>query len=396
MTRLFRDAAIVVAGCVACAWTSACDDVDSEPRGGPAEPDADPVDDDTREYEYEPNSSDPEQLTERGGKLLFFAGTEAGHALWSYDPEEGAVQVAALPERGRFEAMGVHGDRLYLSAATPSYGDELWLLGDGGTTALAADIVPGPESSYPSLLTGFGDHLYFGAWHQSAGPLLWQYDGASPPVPVAGVSSPKALSVMGDRLYFVADSSDAVHVWQYDGSGAPQIVAGPQTPHGYWWGVFPFRGQLYIPTGKGQLWRYDGDNPATLIADVEPTSLSPLAVLDDQLYIGVGDTLARVDGDTLTTVATGILFTFGLPVVDGHILYGRAGDADEQLWKFDGQTETPIGITAAPYPRNALVVGGVLYYAAADGNGTELWRYDGVEPPAMAVDLYPGGDWYED
>src|SRR5688572_25414400 len=60
------------------------------------------------------------------------------------------------------ENLLVWNNHLWFSATNEVHGYELWKF-DGQTAALAADILPGPLSSYPLFLAGFGREVCLSA-----------------------------------------------------------------------------------------------------------------------------------------------------------------------------------------------------------------------------------------
>jgi ELWxxDGT repeat protein len=109
-------------------------------------------------------SSFPKNLTVFGDRLCFAADDGLhGWELWSFDGTNATLVADLNPGGDAFpEYLTVFGDALYFVAYTPDYGYELWRW-DGASVALVADINPGPGSSYPQLLTPFGNQLCFRA-----------------------------------------------------------------------------------------------------------------------------------------------------------------------------------------------------------------------------------------
>jgi ELWxxDGT repeat protein len=72
---------------------------------------------------------------------------------------------------------------LYFNAYDPTHGAELWRYDPvTHSTEIVADIIPGPDSSQPSYMTELNGLLYFTADDGTHGTELWQYD------PVAGTT----------------------------------------------------------------------------------------------------------------------------------------------------------------------------------------------------------------
>jgi ELWxxDGT repeat protein len=133
-----------------------------------------------------PGSGAPSTLMTDGASLFFFAnhgiggyrfyvsdGTPAGTRLF---PDPGAAARPAIDAK----QVAFWRGKVYFVFHHPEYGTELFV-SDGtleGTTLLA-DIMPGPESSWPGDLgLGYTDSLlFFSAFTGEFGRELWQTDG---------------------------------------------------------------------------------------------------------------------------------------------------------------------------------------------------------------------------
>ena len=131
-----------------------------------------------------------------------------------------------------------------------------------------------------------------------------------------------------------------------------------------------FNGQLYFRANEGsrgfELWRYDGTNPPTLAADIQPgsrgSSPDDFTIFNGQLYFraddgtGSGKELWRYDGTNAPQRVTDLN-----PGTDPNLTSGNADPTN--LQGFNGQ----------------------LYFRANDGtNGTELWTYKPQSLPTPA------------
>lgn len=137
----------------------------------------------TRAADLNPfGSSFPKGLTVFGDRLYFAAddGTH-GWELWSHDGTNATLVADLHPWGDSFpEHLTVFDGALYFAANTPDYGYELWRW-DGADVALVADINPGPGSSFPRLLTPFGNQLCFRATATDWGD--WELWKAAPSQP---------------------------------------------------------------------------------------------------------------------------------------------------------------------------------------------------------------------
>ncbi len=301
---------------------------------------------------------------------------------------------------------------------------ELWA--SDGTEAHTARLQAFPDPDFPVALAGGTSHLYFfalaPAGTSSANSALWASDGtASGTAPVTafpGTSpfSANALSVLGDRAYFVAN--DIVHgdeIWASDGTlGSTRRVTdfGNASPFSYL-SSFP---NAFSPVELGsrlvfvatdglhgtQLWSSRGTPESTALLPV-PEQVDPrsLTLRDGRgLFWATSGgipggfnqplELWSTDGtpagtQRLVPTCTGSCILGRLPSLDGGVFL--VGDLDQifSLWTTDG---TPAGTRAFSDPilRSAsdsidtpqpVSLAGRLFFALPGSDGTELWTSDG-------------------
>ena len=102
------------------------------------------------------------------------------------------------------------------------HGFELWKIDDEGNQhELIADLSEGNTSSSPEQLTVVGDRLYFTA-DTGSGRKLWSTSsGLETPVLVNGAGDdPKDLTAIEDKLYFSSKSELGRELWVADGNSA--------------------------------------------------------------------------------------------------------------------------------------------------------------------------------
>lgn len=227
------------------------------------------------------------------------------------------------------------------------HGHEIWRSdGTEAGTHLLKDIAPGEVfSSIPGEFTEFQGDVYFAASESSlVGSELWRTDGTTegtelfmdlnpfvfePGVPT-NASSPSQLTVVGDTLFFLANSDglDGYELWKTDGT-----VGG-----------------------------------TSMVKDIESDLSRPaynLTAVGERLFFTYrddthGKELWTSDG---TFAGTTIVEDIGPGAAHG-LLYPNVPQATMDYYAFDG----------------------ILYFAADDGtNGAELWRSDGTEPGTFMV-----------
>jgi len=241
---------------------------------------------------------------------------------------------------------------------------------------LLTDGVPPKMES----LTEFQGELYFTATDRVHGKELWKYDGTSASM-VANINNvpfnqdktkgsyPQYLTGFNDALYFSADDgTNGIQLWKYDGTNAPTMVAnsnGMSSPES----LTVVQGSLYFTADDGtngrQLWKYDGTNDPSMISDGSEY-FNPRFLTEFQ-------------GD-LFFAANSLVFTNAL------------------VWKYDGSSSPYIleeqwdsglwymhtfGVSLWD-PQFLTVLNNILYFTADDGS-IQLWKYDGTNEPTMVA-----------
>jgi ELWxxDGT repeat protein len=261
------------------------------------------------------------------------------------------------------------------------------------------DLNPGPTGSYPSNLTAFANQLFFSAYTVSTGIELWRWDGTEIHL-VADINNtaddigggikegndsvPHWLTKFAGDLYFTAyDPAKGGELWRTDGTNvfrltdiAPDSQPGGTNyiPKSSWPNELTvYNGQLYFSATSStnplnyELWRYDTNSGASLVADLHPNSGTNHSSYPNKLF-----------------------------VFDGS-LYFMANDGAHgwELWKHNPSETTlldinPGALTSSSYPKSFTTFSNYLYFQAyTDAEGFELWRTDGSNPTLVA-DLFPG------
>lgn len=246
--------------------------------------------------------SDPRELFWHQGKLYFSARSGGfNDDLWVSDGTEGGTQMlveingGAASTPANFAAIG---STLYFAASTSTTARELWKSNGTDTgTVLVRDISSGTPSSDPEELvvmpaTGPSSRLYFVASGsgsgQATGRELWKSDGTFAGTTVvkdiiAGTgssiadSSPAYLTVIGNRLYFVADDGvKGRELWRSDGTSAGTVLVKDINTQAAFSGTqdadpsdfHPVNGKLFFLADDGvsgrELWVSDGSTGGTV------------------------------------------------------------------------------------------------------------------------------------
>lgn len=267
----------------------------------------------------------------------------------------------------------------YFSGSALGNGQEDWELwrtdGTADGTRLVHDIAEN-GSAYPDEMTVVGNRVFFVASNDDR-ENIWVTDGSDDglqallQVDVMGYAS--QLTALGDVLYFVLSTeAHGPELWRSDGTpaGTVQVVdLAPGACGSHPSSLTAFRGELYFAAvnsciGRPGLWKTDGTAAGT-VAVLTPSSgsyPSNLTPWGDMLYFS-----AQVDTE-----------------------YG--------LWRTDGTaagTTRVRGIRVAQHANMGLftVAGDLLFFRANEGeHEAELWKSDGTEEgTSMVLDIHPDG-----
>ena len=224
-----------------------------------------------------------------GRQLWFTDGTTAGTVPLLPDPSpESQVFVGSLAE-------GVIGDEAFFVGRHANLRDdldsgwELWITdGTVDGTRMVKDIAAGSESSFPQDFTVLGDRLYFSADTEGDGRNLWTSDGSEAgtyrvndvdPADDSGLA-PDNLITFGDHLVFSAHSNETgLELWTSDGTSegtmlAAEVFDGPRSSSPQQLTVVGDRVvfSAFEPTTGLELWWYT-NRQAEFAVDLGPEPL---------------------------------------------------------------------------------------------------------------------------
>lgn len=165
----------------------------------------------------------PEHFTALGPYTYFTAWNgEVSNALFRTDGTGSGtslipdVSIGAITD---YSLVPFKGD-LYFASGNPETGDELWKFTSAdATVSIVKDIVPGPDSSYPQVLTVSGGNLYFRPEHDTS--ELWRTDGTPDGTILLhdfGDSGSGAYTDVNGRLYFESSNDGHSQLWTSDGT----------------------------------------------------------------------------------------------------------------------------------------------------------------------------------
>jgi ELWxxDGT repeat protein/VCBS repeat-containing protein len=395
-----------------------------------------------------PEHSSPFELTAFGDVVFFNAFTTAtGFVTFRSDGTPAGTTVFNPPVQA-FKLAAI-GNTLYYTGNHDAYGSEMWT-SDGTTAVLLADIIPGPDGSFPRSPTRVGNLVFFDAFDAALGRALYKTDGTTAgTVFIKQVAPPESnfrfrrMTAAGGLLFFVAE--EPVHgreLWRSDGTAAGTFMVAdiqPGTLASDPSNLVELDGVLYFTAsdaGHGtELWRSDGTTAGTtMVKDIfpGPDHGGPdfVAKVGGVLYFSArdgvhGSELWRSDGTAAGTFlvadivpgpddsdprflspAGGRVVFEAFDPVHGRELWSSDGTAagtmlvaDIRPGPGDSQIE-PAGDRPEEVPKVMVEANGVVFFRAVDGvTGRELWRSDGTAAgTALVADLNPGpansdADW---
>ncbi|MEM7201125.1 MAG: ELWxxDGT repeat protein [Planctomycetota bacterium] len=331
----------------------------------------------------------------------------------------GAARPGSSPSSSRPAHFTRWNGHVYFAATRADIGREVFRSAGPGTTALFADVAPGPGGSDPHGFTALGSRLVFAAMGG-----LWQTDGLSTARLADLGGSPFEPVELGGRLFFHgADAARGGELWVSDGTAAGTGIVADLAP-----GVLGSRpsdlcvleGALYFAADDGrrgrELWRSDGTAAGTtMVAELVPGPVGgaprDLVAFGRTLLFSAydwihGQELWRSDGTAAGTapldLEAGAVGTSpgSLTVTPIGVFFAAATpSAGRELWRTDGTAAgTSVVIDLAAGAENStpddLVVfaGGLAFTATAPMTGRELWWTDGSRAGTRVVaDVVPGG-----
>ena len=355
---------------------------------------------------------------------LYFAGTGDGGFLdlWVYDGILPATKVPGSDELQPTYLTVWQGALHFLGGPT---GDrELWRYDGVNPPVEVLDLLD-PGSGSPAFLTPFGSELCFRATPSAAvGGELVCWDGATAPdvydlrAGVAG-STPDALTVLGDRLFFSALVDDTGREpWSHENFLTPELVgdlragAASSSPSSFVQHGPLIHLRASDSGGQGRVWVDDGVDPPAMVSttfDVE----GGLASWGGRLLVGgyeedgpqgegpTGLYVQRATGFTSTPWAGGPLPSINGFLAHRNALYFRATPSTNESDLFrhcgNGSVErvTDQFADLSFVDSRPVLFQGRLFFAVDDDVfGRELWAIDPMT--AVFCDGFEDGhddDW---
>jgi ELWxxDGT repeat protein len=239
--------------------------------------------------------------SESAAYLSYYDGSISSAVLWKSDGTVGGTtKVANLPKRIRDNDeyggpfLVVAGTRAFFVNGNASTGDELWTSdGTSEGTTLVTDLRPGATGSSPESLTVVGNKVFFVA-DAGDGEELWASDGSSAggTIRIAAADSgcsgtfiyPSNLTAGDGELWFSRyDASCVEQLWRTDGTlaGTEQVTHFTESGGIYGVGVVGERAFFSFIAGTYGAEEYD----LYITDEARAGTTSPAAAAAYQVYV---------------------------------------------------------------------------------------------------------------
>lgn len=168
------------------------------------------------------------------GKLYFVIGDSDGtKKIWFTDGTDAGTQLVGSTFT---ESLVEVGGKLFFDFADPAAGHELHAIATGSTTpTLVADLVPGPDGSYPTYLTVWQGKAAFvvrepvARVYTTDGVTITPFGG---PISTPDFAGGTILGVSAKALFLSGyDATHGEELWAAVDPDATQADAGAQPPH---------------------------------------------------------------------------------------------------------------------------------------------------------------------
>ena len=317
--------------------------------------------------------------------------------------------------------------KIFFSANDGTNGQELWRT-DGAPdathtgTELACDIATGAgESSSPSNLVVYGDHLYFQAtngdseMYRTNGEINGCEEVDINPTGSGGFGEAR---VVGDQLWFSAtNGTDGIEPYLYNDVSGGMVYDINPTGDSFPSGFTKLGAQVFYAANNGtdgyELWR-SSESGTALAANINetpgegsnPQELFASAAYDILLFRAYSPTagweLFGTDGIGTESFDINVGVESSDPSqfteINGTIYFTAfTEETGMELWSLNETDGLEIvsditpGINSSS-PQQLTAIGDWLYFTANAGAvGYELWRSNGTTTE-MVIDLLPGSD----
>jgi ELWxxDGT repeat protein len=263
------------------------------------------------------------------------------------------------------------------------HGYELWVTdGTQSATNMVADVMPGAEGSFPTVVAELNGRAIFTARFQPGARGLFITDGSASGTTMLRNASGTNFTSFQSRVLFTVYEGSTSSLWESDGTalGTQRLPGSPKDCYQ----LTRINDQLFISTYSNgdQLWVLNSENKFRKI--LPPNfccSVSDQARMDSTLLFQGQDNLGAVylwktNGDrTSTTLVRKFgahFFTFVASNNKVAILALRSRDG----WVTNGTMEGTFAL-GIPYLGECVPFHGIFVCGAGPTGNVRLWRTDG-------------------
>lgn len=340
-------------------------------------------------------SSDQYEFIVYNNKIYFHADDGVhGFELWVSDGTESGTYMVKDINTGSGDATPynfiLYNNLFFFSAYDDTHGNELWRSdGTESGTTLVKDIAPGDDSGMEYLPVIYKNEMYFGANDGVESWQVWKSDGTESGTQMAiwldpngDLSFEEIAGVAGDKLLLeIITTAEGGELWASEGTFASLALLKDITPAGgtSFKGYTVMNNKLYFTAGSSQsLWVTDGTTAGTqLLKDIfsghVPSKTNYYIPINNILYFrgydsAYGYELWRSDGTTagtyrITDINPGIANgvppgMFYLTAYNNFLLFDSPSTlGTSRLWVYDASppsinSATALSISNKNFPSN--------------------------------------------
>lgn len=279
--------------------------------------------------------------------------------------------------------MTFNGKFVLFVATDLQHGRELWRTdGTLSGTILVKDIVPGPYSSYPTILMHTGSLVFFSVSEESKSGL-WRSDGTpSGTYRIANFSTAGPVGELkpGTLLFTAETDQTGFELWRTDGTAQGTSLVKDISP-----------GKESSYPGRGVSFQSRVCFPATTLNEGNELWCSDGTAAGTVLIKDIAEGPAGSFANSLQSIGSSFLF-FATDVTHGAELWRSDGTAAGTRLVKDVYPGSASG--AYTYTGVATTSGKYFFIAYEPDHGNEVWVSDGSpEGTRVAKDLIHGPGW---
>lgn len=355
------------------------------------------------------------------GDTLLFTATDGskGEELWMSDGTESGTKLIKDIRSGSFSS-GInyfveYKGRVYFSANNGTDGSEMWVTDGSDTgTKMAYNYATAAKSHGPTYMVVNQGYIYYAGVDSAKGYELMQTDGSLSGTKVVkdldpfGSSGPQNLTVVGDRIFFLADAGKGKELYVSDGTSAGTKLTRDLYPiqtDGFIRHMTVLDSTLYFVAHQSPNYQdfelYSvpkGSTYPTRVIDIVPGGVASnpadLTAFNGKLFFSVNDQKHGKEIWTSTPSKTAIFLDLysgtksagivAMGPTKGGVLFNAIDDDGDHLWKSTGSEAGTVNMnmksrfTANASPRMFYQGGKYTYFTAKKSLQEYLYLTDGT------------------